>query len=749
MADDASAGRLAPLRALVLRSRDWVFDRPLLTGSALALVLALLIWPRLGFRSPVYEVGDIATATVRVSADFTYEDAAATEERRQEALEVVPDVYDFDPQVRETVRARIARGFAFGRQSIEADTASEDAFAESAAREFGVELARDELALLLGLEFRESVERNLTDAAVSVLARDILAEKSALAALGRPIQRQDAERGEVHVLPDLTDVLSIEDAARAARLQMLALSEESGPDRAALAELAQRFIQPTLARNEVATTRSRASAEENVDPVVIQLREGRTLLRAGDEVTEDHLRRLDAMRAFAPVASPWAGVGALLFTSLAAWILFRLYQPARSGRRWMVHGFALAGALIVAHLAITRLLGFLWRAAAAQSGSEAFVDSSMYVFAVPYAAVPLLSVILENRATAVLNATVFAALVTVMTGNVIVGPFALVSGLIAVLAHSRMARRTDVVRLGSLVGAGSVVVVLGLDLLRADGGDPVRLAVEAASAFGGGLLTAPLVILLLPALEAAFERTSDLRLMELARRDNPVLRRLALYAPGTYQHSVLVGLLSESAASAIGANAILCSTGALYHDIGKLRRAEFFVENMRGANPHDHLPPRQSAIIIIKHVEEGIRDAERLGLPKDIVDMVPQHHGTRRLRVFLERARKAAAENGGTVREEDFRYPGPKPQTREAAIVMMADSIEAAARSVEKPSRVELERVIDRIVDSMMEDDQFDESDLRLGDMVRIRESFLATLEGIHHRRISYPGFDFRKPADA
>ena len=373
----------------------------------------------------------------------------------------------------------------------------------------------------------------------------------------------------------------------------------------------------------------------------------------------------------------------------------------------------------------------------------------MYVFAVPYAAVPLLSVILENRATAVLNATVFAALVTVMTGNVIVGPFALVSGLIAVLAHSRMARRTDVVRLGSLVGAGSVVVVLGLDLLRADGGDPVRLAVEAASAFGGGLLTAPLVILLLPALEAAFERTSDLRLMELARRDNPVLRRLALYAPGTYQHSVLVGLLSESAASAIGANAILCSTGALYHDIGKLRRAEFFVENMRGANPHDHLPPRQSAIIIIKHVEEGIRDAERLGLPKDIVDMVPQHHGTRRLRVFLERARKAAAENGGTVREEDFRYPGPKPQTREAAIVMMADSIEAAARSVEKPSRVELERVIDRIVDSMMEDDQFDESDLRLGDMVRIRESFLATLEGIHHRRISYPGFDFRKPADA
>ncbi len=744
MAEESRVPWFVALGRGVLRVRDGLFRSALLTGTLLALVLAALIWPGLGLRSPVYQIGAIAATTVRVPADFTYEDITATEERRREALERVPDVYDFDPQVRETVRSRIARAFAFGRASIESDATGEPAFAESVARELAVELAPQHLALLLELEFSEVVEQNLTDAVVSVLARDILAGKSALAALGRPIQRRDPEVERVDVLPDLADVLSLEDAVRAVRLQMLALSEGSRAERSALADLASLFIAPTLTRNEDVTTRLRSAAQEEVDPVVIQMRQGRILVRAGDEVTERDFLRMEAMGALAPVASPWAGLGSLLFSSLLVGILYRLYQPSRPGRRWMAHGFAMAGTLIVAHLAITRALGFLWRAVAAQSGSQLFADPSTYIWAVPYASVALLMVILENRASAVLTTGVFAALVTLMTGNLAVGPFALLAGLIALLVYSRMERRTEVLRLGSLVGFGAALLVLGIELVRADSDNPMRLLIESSSAFAGGLLTAPLLILALPVLESVFERTSDLRLMDLARRDNPVLRRLALYAPGTYQHSVLVGILSESAASAVGANAILCSTAALYHDIGKLRRAEYFVENVRGENPHRHLQPRESALIIRKHVEEGVRDAQRLGLPKDIVDVIPQHHGTRRIRVFLEKAREAAARNGDTVNEDDFRYPGPKPQTREAAIVMMADSIEAAARSVAKPSREELERVIDRILDSLMDDDQFDECDLKLRDMGRIRESFLATLEGMHHQRISYPGFDFR-----
>ncbi len=731
------------VRGWIFRTLDGLFGRPLLTGGILALILAFLIWPGLGLRSPVYQVGEIAGATVRVSADFLYEDVAATDERRREALERVPDVYDFAPQLRETARARIARAFAFGRAAVESATTETPAFAESLYRELGVELLPSQLDLLVDLQFSETAEQNITDAVVSVLARDILAEKAALVALGRPIQRIDPELDQAEVLPDLADVLSMEDAARAVELQMLALSERSRADRSVLADIATLAIEPTLRRNEILTTRLRAAAEEEVDPVVIQMRRGRILVRAGDEVTEREFRHMEAMRALAPAASPWAGVGSLLFAALLVGVLYRLHAPSRPGSRWMGRGFAMAGTIIVAHLVIIRAFGFLWRAVAAQSGIPALSDPAIYIWAVPYASVALLMVILENRASAILTTGVFAALASLMTGDIAVGPFAFICGLIALFAYSRMERRTEVLRLGAFVGVGGALLVLGIELVRGDAIGPLGIAVEAGSAFVGGVLTAPLLILALPALEFAFERTSDLRLMELARRDNPVLRRLALYAPGTYQHSVLVGLLSEAAASAIGANAIYCSTAALYHDIGKLRRAEFFVENMRNQNPHDHLPPRESATIIRKHVVEGIRDAERLGLPKDVVDVIPQHHGTRLIRVFFEKAR----ESGEEVREEDFRYPGPKPQTREAAIVMMADSIEAAARSVDNPSREELERVIDRIVSSLVEDRQLDESDLRLRDMATIRESFLATLEGIHHQRIAYPGFEFRESA--
>ena len=282
-----------------------------------------------------------------------------------------------------------------------------------------------------------------------------------------------------------------------------------------------------------------------------------------------------------------------------------------------------------------------------------------------------------------------------------------------------------------------------MELVTGDFGGPSRLALEAVSAFAGGLLSGPLVILLLPVLEWVFERTSDMRLMELSQRDNPVLRQLALTAPGTYQHSVTVGMLSESAADAIGANPTFCATAALYHDIGKLNRAGYFVENMRGETPHDLLPPEKSADIIRRHVTEGIEAAERMNLPKDIVDVIPQHHGTRLIKVFYEKAKVAAARNGSEADESLFRYAGPRPQTREAGIIMMADSIEAAARSLKNPTPADFEQVIDRIMGAIVDDDQLAECDLTLSDMARIRESFLSTLQGIHHERLPYPGFDF------
>ena len=731
------------LRTFLVEQRDRLFERTRVVAALLAVAVGILIWPGLGLRTPLYDVGQIAPRTVRATEDFTYEDAATTEMRRREAVEQVPDVYDFDPQARDEVRARIARAFGFGRAAVETEIVAEPDFAETFARMLGVEVTTAQLQLLVESEFVEEVEENLADSVASVLARDILADKGALAALGRSIQRRDPETGESEVLADFTNVLSVEEAQRAVELQILALSELNRTRRRTLAGLAAGLTHPTLEPNAVETTHLRTEAEESVDPVVIQVRRGRTLVRAGDEVTELARYQMERMRTPRVGASGWAGVGAMAFGFAAVVLLGVLLVPARRAERWMGQAFAMCGFLIVLHLTLTRVLGFVGRGAAAQFASEPFSDPGVYLWGVPFAALALLVVILETHHSAVVTQALFAATLALMTGNLKVALFALLTGFGAIFIYRISERRAQLLRVGTFVGLLGALLVVAMELVSGDFGGLTRLALEAVSAFVGGLLAGPLVILLLPVLESVFERTSEMRLMELSQRDNPVLRQLALTAPGTYQHSVTVGMLSESAADAIGANSTLCATAALYHDIGKLNRAGYFVENMRGETPHDVLPPEKSADIIRRHVSEGVEAAERLNLPKDIVDMIPQHHGTRIIKVFYEKARTAAADNGAEPDESLFRYAGPRPQSREAAIIMMADSIEAAARSLKNPTAGEFEQVIDRIMGAIVDDDQLVESDLTLADMARIRSSFLSSLQGIHHERLPYPGFDF------
>ena len=744
-------GRFADfsLRTFLVRQRDRLFARTHVVTALLAVALGMLIWPGLGLRTPLYEVGEIAPRTVRASEDFTYEDASTTEARRREAVDEVPEVYDFDSQARDELRGRIARGFDFGRAAVESDIVGEPDFAETFAGMLGIEVTTAQLGLLVESGFAEEIEQNLADTVASVLARDILAEKGAVAALGRSVLRRDPRTGETVPLADFTNVLSVGEAERAVEQQILALSELNRTRRRTLAGLAARFMRPTLEANTVETTHLRTEAELSVNPVVIQVRRGRTLVRAGDEVTELARRQMERMRTPRVGASGWAGVGALGFAAAIAVLLGVLLVPARGDENWGRQAFAMCGFLIVFGLTLTRVLGFIGRGAAAQFVSEPFSDPTAYLWGVPFAAFALLVVMLETQQSAVVTQGLFAATLALMTGNLQLALFALLTGFGAIFIYRIAERRSQLLRVGTLVGILGAVLVVAMELVTGDFGGPSRLALEAVSAFAGGLLAGPLVILLLPVLEWVFERTSDMRLMELSQRDNPVLRQLALSAPGTYQHSVTVGMLSESAADAIGANPTFCATAALYHDIGKLNRAGYFVENMRGETPHDLLSPEKSADIIRRHVTEGIEAAERMNLPRDIVDVIPQHHGTRIIKVFYEKAKAAAARDGSEADESLFRYAGPRPQTREAGIIMMADSIEAAARSLKNPTPADFEQVIDRIMDAIVEDDQLAECDLTLSDMARIRESFLSTLRGIHHERLPYPGFDFGRRARA
>jgi putative nucleotidyltransferase with HDIG domain len=252
-----------------------------------------------------------------------------------------------------------------------------------------------------------------------------------------------------------------------------------------------------------------------------------------------------------------------------------------------------------------------------------------------------------------------------------------------------------------------------------------------------------LLLLAYPALwifERVFDVTTDLTLLELSDTNRPILKELSLKAPGTFNHVLQVANLSESAAASIGANALLTRVGALYHDIGKMVKPEYFVENQRGGvNPHDGLKPRMSALIIASHVKEGIEMARRIRLPQEVEDFIPMHHGTTRIEYFYQRALSQHKEGDPAVQESEFRYPGPRPHSKETSILMLADGIEAASRALENPSRKRLEGLIDAIVEARLEDGQLDNTNLTFRELNTIKESMLSVLTGIYHVRVKYP----------
>jgi putative nucleotidyltransferase with HDIG domain len=254
----------------------------------------------------------------------------------------------------------------------------------------------------------------------------------------------------------------------------------------------------------------------------------------------------------------------------------------------------------------------------------------------------------------------------------------------------------------------------------------------------GGLLSAILTIGTLPFFESAFDIITPIKLLELSNPNRPLMRRLLIEAPGTYYHSILVGNLAEAAAEDIGANALLCRVGAYYHDIGKLKRPYFFKENQLTAeNPHDKITPNLSALIITSHVKDGIETAKKNKLPSSVIGIIEQHHGNTLVSYFYHKAQ--TAEGGNAVSEDKFRYNFKRPQTKEAAIVMLADSVEAYIRSLTEPSQEQVEQGVRKIIKDKLNDSQLDHCELTLKDLDRIAKSFIKVLGGIFHERIEYP----------
>jgi len=442
---------------------------------------------------------------------------------------------------------------------------------------------------------------------------------------------------------------------------------------------------------------------------------------------------------------------ALLFFATAIVQLW-INQPrtfSQNSRVFLVFG------TIFVQLAVTKLILVL-----SSEHAFKFLTPEMGWLLAPYAFAPLVLSVLLGR-----NHGLFAAVFVSLWSSVLFGKIdapllviSLISGFTAVYLTLQVRRRSRLIRAGVGVGVAIWLSSLSFGMIAINLFPPMdndwgMIGLQSALALGNGIITAMIVGGALPMLEHLFQITTDVSWLELSDLNHPLLRRMTIEAPGTYHHSLVVANLAEAAAEKIGANATLCRVCSYFHDVGKLVKPQYFTENMSfERNPHDDLVPTMSALIIIAHVKDGVDLALTHGLNKQIIDVIQQHHGTSLVYYFYQRAlrQQEDARAGGKimnirkedipeVQEESFRYSGPKPQTKDSAIVSLADIVESASRSLEKPTPQKIEQLINELIEERIADGQLDECDLTLGEIRVISERFRFTLMTMLHTRIAYP----------
>jgi len=683
------------------RGREQPTPRQLLRAGGIALcicaVLTLVLTLHLLPRPFEFREGDVATESIRSPRQLRYVSQILTRAERERAMSAVPDVYYFDAQGALRQRNQLTAAL----QKIAAVRASSQ---PADAKREGV---------------RGAADPPLSDEVASGI---VALEDSRWVAVSAEAQRLlgDAMRERISdaTLPETQRSLAVR------------VSDQLGEgERLMAVELASRFLRPTLVLDTAETARQRQKAADEVEPVYVTVERNEMVLREGDVVRPLDVEKLEALGLRNPVVD-WRGVLAggllvLVAVGVIAWYCYVLEPHIITRDRRL---------LLIALLMFVTVL----------AAKLVLPDRPLWTYLFPLSAVAMLLTTLLSVNLAILICSLLAVLLAYgVSGSGDYGPASLewvvisvASSAVAAVAVHRKERLYSYFLGGGLAAVAEFLVVLAFQILSRSE-DWRQLALLGFLSLVNGIGAAILAVGTFSLLGRLFDITTAMQLLELANPSQPLLRELLRRAPGTYYHSLMVGNLAESAAEAIGADPLVVRVGALYHDIGKLQRPHFFIENqVDGQNVHDALDPQTSARIIAAHVTDGLELAERYHLPARIRDLIPQHHGTRLVTYFY---RRAAEQGDGELDVTAFSYPGPKPQTKEAALLMFADSVEAAVRASKDHSPEAIARLVDRIVMDQLAEGQLNECDLSLEDIQEIKRSFIASLQAIYHPRIEYP----------
>jgi putative nucleotidyltransferase with HDIG domain len=638
-----------------------------------------------------FQVGQVSDREVVAPRSVSYVDQIKTKKLEDEVLASVASVYDFDVTV--AAKAEESAGAVFRA-------------ARTVAADKSLTSAEQKLAKL-----RAGLNVSLPETAVVGLATLNETELAKIEEHTRSILRKYLQRG------------IREDDLDAAR-KNIALEAEGlglGTDgEAVVAGLAQTLVKPNFILNVRETDKRKQAALKSTEPVRETVKKGQVLVRRGDIVTAEQIYAMEELGLHRGSVNEVRIFGLAIFVLLVMGLIVGYLHKFASEVYDNDSHLVLLGGIIL----LTLLLG--------KAAHYYFSD-----FVAPIAAGALLTAILIDTRLGVFISIVLAVLFGVIVENDLRAvAVALVGSLTGVYSVSKFSHGYSLTRTGLWIAAINFITIGSSGFLEQINGQ--QIFVQGVYGAVGGLASAVITIGCLPYLESFFKITTPVKLMELANPSNPLLQRLLLDAPGTYHHSLLVGNLAETAASNIGADPVTVRVGAYYHDVGKIKRPYFFIENQTDAeNPHDKIAPSLSTLIVTSHIKDGVDLCRDYKLPQPIIDIVQQHHGTMLVSYFYRRATEN--EHSECIIEADFRYEGPRPQSKEAALVMLADACEAAVRSLSRPNVNRVESTVRKVIRERLHDGQLDDCNLTLKDLNIIGDVFIRVLSSMFHSRIEYP----------
>ncbi|HUV50621.1 MAG TPA: HDIG domain-containing protein [Anaerolineae bacterium] len=721
-----------------------------------AVIFSIILYPGLVITGRSYKTGDVADRDIKSPRDFFIEDESATEANRKLAVEKILTVYDYDKLLSSKLTNRVNQAFADLRAVFEDETQSQSKEApkdKASVHEqiwkmkhgfekiIGISVSKGAYQILEKEEFLKDIAYFISRILTQILENGVVANKEILL--------KDADKGifirdvgtETNILVNnLKQYYGLDQAKTMVRIIGQPLIKDLDYTLINLiVDFAQRLLQPNITLNRSATEELKKSAAAETKPVLYRIKAGEMLLREGERVTEVQLLKLKTLQTHIKdkqILASSIGASMLLLCLL---IITYIININPQGRNVLNNNKNL---LFIASMLITFI--FIARISSSLSGvltqSTPFsVSSSPILYGVPLAAGAMTVCLFMGFDIAISFAMLTALCTAIIFQNRFeVFIYFLLNGTMAAYWIRNCRERKVFIKAGVKLGLLNLILVTAINIYITEFSGSNLLYGWAFAFIAGGVGSGVVAAGIVPLVEIAFDYTTDIKLLELANLDRPILRKLMIEAPGTYHHSVIVGSMVEAAASSIGANSLQAKVCGYYHDIGKIKKPLYFIENQKnGRNKHDKLAPSMSSLILMSHVKEGVEIAKENKLGQAIIDTIGQHHGTSLIRYFYEKAKKN--KGGDAVNIDNFLYPGPKPQTREAALVMLADVVEAASRVLDNPTQPRIQRLVQDLINKIFSNGQLENCDLTLKDLHSIAKSFNKILNGMYHNRIEYP----------